>query len=81
MTWDAKNASFVRFDRYFSSRLRCLKLSDNPRIPKLLMNFVKPMDNPFDLKVSHNWADFIPYPISIVYRVYGFQGTRYVLPY
>ena len=37
MSWDASNASFVRFDRYFASKLRCLILSDNPRIPKALM--------------------------------------------
>ncbi len=30
MTWDASNASFVRFDRYFVAKLRCLILSDNP---------------------------------------------------
>lgn len=35
MTWDANKASFVRFDRYFASKLRCLFLSDNPRIPKV----------------------------------------------
>lgn len=54
MTWDANNASFVRFDRYFTSKLRCLILSDNPRIPKVLINLIRPMDNPNDLKVSHN---------------------------
>ena len=54
MNWDAKNASFVRFDRYFASRLRCLILRDNTRIPKALMDFIRPMDNPFGLKVSHN---------------------------
>ena len=54
MTWDAENANFVRFDRYFSSKLRCLLLRDNPRIPKALMNLIRPMDNPSGLKVSHN---------------------------
>ena len=72
MTWDAKNASFVRFDRYFASRLRCLLLSDNPKVPRALINFIRSMDNPSSLKVSHNWGDIIPYSISTIFRVYGF---------
>lgn len=81
MTWDAKEANFVIFDRYFASRLRSLRLRDNPRIPKALMDFIRPMDNPSGLKVSHNWADIIPYLVSTIFRVYGFQGTPHVLPY
>jgi hypothetical protein len=81
MTWDVEKTGLLRFDRYFASRLRCLILRDNPRIPKALMDFIKPMDNPSNLKVSHNWADIIPYPILTVFRVYSFQGTPHVLPY
>lgn len=79
MTWDAEEASFVRL--YFASRLRSLLLKDNPRIPKVLLDFIRTMDIPGSLKVSHNWVDIIPYPISTMFRVYGFQGTPHVLPY
>ena len=67
MTWDAENASFFRFDRYFASKLRCLILSDNPKISKELMSLIRPMDNPHNLKVSHNCGYIIPYPIYIVF--------------
>ena len=67
MTWDAHNASFVRFDRYFASKLRCLVSKDNPKIPKALMDLIRPMDSSHDLKVSHNWGDIIPYPISTIF--------------
>ena len=81
MTWEAKNASFVRFDRYFSSKLRCLLSSDNPRVPKAFASLIRPLDSPSGLKVSHNWGDIIPYSISTIIRVYGFKGTPHVLPY
>ena len=81
MTWEAENASFVRFDRHFASKLRCLILNDNPRILKALMHLVRPMDRPHSLKVSHNWGDIIPYLVSTVIMVYGFKGTPHVLPY
>ena len=67
MTWDSHNASFIRFDRYFASKLRCLVSKDNRRIPKALMDLIRPMDSSHDLKVSHNWGDIIPYPISTVF--------------
>ena len=81
MTWDVEEAIFGRFDRYFASKLRCLILKDNPKIPKALLHFIRPMDNPSSLKVSHNWADIIPYPVSTIFRVYDFQGTPHVFPY
>jgi len=81
MTWEAKKANFVRFDRYFASKLRCLLLSDNPIIPKALAGLIRPLNNPISLKVSHNWGYIIPYSISIVIRIYGFRGTPHVLPY
>ena len=81
MTWDTDNASFVRFDRYFASKLRCLILSDNRRIPNALMDLIRPMDKPHDLKVSHNWGDIIPYFVSTLFRIYGFKGTPHVFPY
>ena len=81
MTREVENASFVRFDRYFSSKLRCLLFKYNPRIPKALMHLVRPMDEPHNMKVSHNWGDIIPYSVSIVIRIYGYKGTPHVLPY
>ena len=72
MTLDADNASFIR--------LRCLILDDNPRIPKALMNIIRPMDNPHNLKVSHNWGDIIPFSVSTIFRIYGFKGNPHVLP-
>ena len=81
MTWDAKNASFFRFDRYFASKLRCLILSDNPRIPKELMSLIRPMDNHANLKFSHNCRDIIPYSVSTSFRIYGFKGSPHVLPF
>ena len=81
MTGEAKNASFVRFDRHFASKLRCLLFKDNPRIPKALLHLVRPMDKPHNLKFSHNWGDIIPYSVSTVIKIYGYKGTPHVLPY
>ena len=81
MTCEAEKDSFVRFDRYFASKLRCLLLSDNPRIPKALAGLIRPLDNPIGLKVSHNWGDIIPYSVLIVIQIYGFKGTPHILPY
>ena len=81
MKWDADNTSFVRFHRHFTSKLRCLILSDNPRISKALMDLIRTMDNPHDLKVSHNWGDIIPYFVSIMFKIYGFKGIRHLFPY
>ena len=80
MTWEVTNASFVRFDRYFSLKLRSLLFSDNLRIPKLL-DFIRPMEFTNGLKFSHNWAEIIPYPISIIFILYGYRGTPHPLPY
>ena len=54
MSWDASEANFVRFDRYFASKLRILLSNDNPRIPKLLLDFIRRMDSPNNLEVYHN---------------------------
>ena len=81
MTYDAKNASFVRFDRYFALKLRCFILTNNPKVPKALMSLISPMDNPIGLKVSYNWGDIIPYFVSTIIRIYGFKGTPHVLAY
>ena len=81
MIGEVANSSFIRFDEHFSSKIRCLILRDNPRIPETLMHLVRPMDKPHNLKVSRNWGDIIPYPVSTVIRIYGYKGTPHVLPY
>ena len=81
MTWNARNANIVRFDRYFTSKLRCLILSNNPSLLKALMSFIRLMDNPIGLKFSHNWGDIIPYSISTIIKIYDFKGTPHVLLY
>lgn len=75
MIGEEEYANIVRFDRHFTSKLRCLILRDDPRIPKALM------DKPHNFIVSHNWGDIILYSVSTVIRIYGFKGTPHVLPY
>lgn len=54
MTWEVTDASFVKFDRYFASRLRLLLVGDSPRIPQSLLELIRPKDHAKGLKVSHN---------------------------
>ena len=61
--------------------MRCLLLSENPRVPKALVGLIRPLDNPTSLKVSHNWGDIIPYSVSTIIKIYGFKGTSHVSPY
>ena len=81
MTLEAKNANFVRFDRYFTSRLRLLLRGDSPRIPQSLLELVRPKDHTKGLLFSHNWGDIIPYPISTIIKVYYFLRRPHVLPF
>ena len=81
MTSKAIDASYVRFDRYFASKLRLLLRGDSPRIPQALLELVRPKDHAKGLLSSHNWGDIIPYNVSTVIRVYGFLGKPHVLPF
>ena len=81
MTSEARDASFVRFDRYFASKLGFLLRGDSPRIPQALLELLKPKDHAKGLLVSHNWGDIIPYNVSIVIRVYGILRKPHVLPF
>ena len=81
MSWEIIDTSFVRFDRYLASNMRTLLSPNNPQIPKVLMELIKPKEYATSLKVCHNWGDIIPYPISIVFKVYSFQGNPHVLPF
>ena len=74
MTWEARDASYVRFERYFASRIRLLLREDSPRIPQPLLELIKRKDYAKGLLVSHTWRDIIQYNVSMVIRVYGFLG-------
>ena len=76
MTSEAKDASFVRFDRYFASKLIILLRGDSPMIPQALLELVRPKDHAQGLLVSHNWGDILPYNVSTVIRVYGFWESH-----
>ena len=77
MTSEARDASFVRFDRYFASKLRLLLRGDSPRIPQALLELVRLKDHAKGLLVSHNSGDIISYNVSIVIRVYRkFWGSH-----
>ena len=81
MILEARDASFVKFDRYFASKLKILFRADNPRIPQALLELVRPKDHAQGLLVSHNWGDIIPYNVSTIIKVYGFLGKPHVLPF
>lgn len=81
VTWEATDASFVRFDNFFAATIRKLVFDQNPRIPLPLLQLIRPVEYPSGKLVCHNWADIFPYPISTVFRVYGFQGSPHVLPF
>ena len=81
MTWEARNASYVRFDKYFASRLKFILRGDSPRIPQSLLELIRPKDHAKALLVSHNWGDIILYNVFIVVRVYGFLVKPHVLPF
>lgn len=81
MTSEATNASYVRFNRCFASKLRLFLKGNSPRIPQALLELVRPKDHAKGLLVSHNWGDIIPYNVSIVIRVYSFLGRPHLLPF
>lgn len=81
MSWDRQEDIFVRFDNIFSSKLRQRLMVNPSRIPKELHDFVRPKERLPLLRIEQNWGDFIPYPISIVIRIYGFSGQPHVLPF
>ena len=72
MTWEVIDANYVRFDRYFASRLRIIFKGDSSKIPQYLLELIRPKDHAKGLLVSYNWGDIIPYNVSTVIRVYGF---------
>lgn len=79
MTWEARNASYVRFDKYFASKLRLLLRGDSPRLPLSLLDLIRPKDQENRLLVSNNLVDIISYNVSTMIRVYGFLGIPHVL--
>lgn len=81
MFWDRQEASFLRFDNSFSSKLRKRLTVNPPRIPKELHDFVRPKERLPLVTIEHNWGDFISHPISTLIRIYGFAGQPHVLPF
>ncbi len=81
MTAKATDANYVRFDRYFASKLRLLLKVDSPIIPQALLELVRPKCHAQGLSVSHNWGDINLNNVSTVIRVYGFLGKPHVLPF
>lgn len=59
LSWDREDASFLKFDKYFASKIRTLLCSENPRIPKVLLEFVRPKEFAESIKIVHNWGDSI----------------------
>ena len=54
MTSEARDANFVRFDKYFASRLRLHLRGDSLMIPQSLLELFEPKDHAKVLFVSHN---------------------------
>ena len=54
ITSEASGASYVHFDKFFASKLRGLLVQDNPRIPLLLLQLIRPKEYPTRLLVSYN---------------------------
>ena len=61
--------------------MRIFLSGDNHQILKPLLEMIRPKDHAKGPKDSHNWGDIIPYLVSTIFRVYGFQGKPHVLPY
>lgn len=80
ISWDRKDASYVRFDNCFLSRLKAWLVVNPPRIPVELHVFFRPMKRKPELKLKHNWGNIIPYFVSTVIRVYGFHGQPHIFP-
>lgn len=71
MTQEFIDANFVRFERYFSFKMRILLVGNSPRIPQSLLELIRPKDYAKGLKLSHNWGDIIPCAVSTFFRLYG----------
>lgn len=81
LSWDREDASYLKFDKCFGSKIRILLCLENPRIPKALFEFLRPKEFAKEIKIVHNWGDIYFYPVSIVFKVYSFRGTPFLLPY
>lgn len=81
LSWDGEDVSFLKFDKYFASKIRTLLCLEKPRTPKIILEFIRPKEFAENIKIVHNWGDIYLYPVSIVFRVFGFRGTPFLLPY
>lgn len=73
LSWDREDASYIKFDRCFVSKTRFLLCTENPRIPKALLEFLTPKEFVEGIKIVHNWGDMYLYPVSIVFQSIWFQ--------
>lgn len=81
MSQDRVDENFLQFDRYFASKMIEFLSPNNPIIPKVLLDLIRPKEFLTYLTLVHNFGDIIPYLVSIVFRVNGFQGTPHMLSY
>lgn len=81
LTCNKEITSYVKFDHCLASRLSVRLMVNVPRIPEEFNHFLRPKGRKSELKVYHNWGDIIPYPVSTILRVYGFQGAPHITPY
>ncbi len=56
-------------------------IGNNPKTLQPLLELIRPKYYAKGLEVSHKRGDIIPYSISTIFGVYGFQGKPHVLPY
>lgn len=81
LSCDREDASYMKFDKCFASKIKILLCSENPRVPITLLEFLGPKEFAKEIKSIHNCGDIYLQPVSIVFIVYGFRGTPFLLPY
>lgn len=62
LSLDREDDSYLRFDKCFASKIRTLICSENPRVPKVLLEFIRPREFIENIKIVHNWGDMYLYP-------------------
>lgn len=77
LSQDREDASFLKFDRCFASKIRILLCTKNPKIPKALLEFLRLEELAEGIKIVHNWGDMYLYLVSTIFQSVWFQ--RYSL--
>lgn len=80
--WDmyCDQESYVTFKNHFATRVLSFLQGPMPRVPKEILDFLRPMERRPDLGIQHNWGVFILHYDCIVIRFYGFPIGLHVLP-